>query len=72
MASVGDAVHHVKVGTPVAFLTYGGYAEFALVMPHAIIYILHYKFYWCFIFTLFKHEECQLYYGKNVRISVLL
>ncbi|KAF3339469.1 hypothetical protein FCM35_KLT16940 [Carex littledalei] len=31
VASVGDAVHHVKVGTPVAFMTFGGYAEFALV-----------------------------------------
>ncbi|KAJ3676992.1 hypothetical protein LUZ60_002716 [Juncus effusus] len=31
VASVGNAVNHVKVGTPVAFMTFGGYAEFALI-----------------------------------------
>ncbi|KAJ1700631.1 hypothetical protein LUZ63_000410 [Rhynchospora breviuscula] len=31
VASVGDAVHHVKVGSPAAFLTFGGYSEFSLI-----------------------------------------
>ncbi|GJN33785.1 hypothetical protein PR202_gb22408 [Eleusine coracana subsp. coracana] len=31
VASVGNLVHHVKVGTPVALMTFGSYAEFTLV-----------------------------------------
>ncbi|PNT64729.1 hypothetical protein BRADI_4g32250v3 [Brachypodium distachyon] len=31
VASVGDAVSHIKVGSPVALMTFGSYAEFTLV-----------------------------------------
>ncbi|KAM3257951.1 hypothetical protein ACQJBY_049961 [Aegilops geniculata] len=31
VASVGDAVSHVKVGSPVALMTFGSYAEFTMV-----------------------------------------
>ncbi|XP_047048063.1 prostaglandin reductase-3-like [Lolium rigidum] len=31
VASVGDSVKHIKVGTAVALMTFGGYAEFTLV-----------------------------------------
>lgn len=31
VAAVGDSVTHVKVGTPVALMTFGNYAEFTLV-----------------------------------------
>jgi len=32
VASIGDSVKHVKVGTPVALMTFGSYAEFTLVL----------------------------------------
>ncbi|XP_073010378.1 uncharacterized protein [Typha latifolia] len=31
VASVGDSVRHVKVGTPVALMTFGSYSEFTMV-----------------------------------------
>jgi len=31
VASVGDAVRHIKVGSPVALMTFGSYAEFTMV-----------------------------------------
>jgi len=31
VASIGDSVKHIKVGTPVALMTFGSYAEFMLV-----------------------------------------
>uniref|UniRef100_A0A1D1XRB2 Zinc-binding alcohol dehydrogenase domain-containing protein 2 n=1 Tax=Anthurium amnicola TaxID=1678845 RepID=A0A1D1XRB2_9ARAE len=31
IAGVGDSVHHLKVGTPVAIMIFGGYAEFIMV-----------------------------------------
>jgi len=31
VASVGDAVSHIKVGSPVALMTFGSYAEFTMV-----------------------------------------
>jgi NADPH:quinone reductase-like Zn-dependent oxidoreductase len=32
VASVGDAVRHIKVGSPVALMTFGSYAEFTMVL----------------------------------------
>jgi NADPH:quinone reductase-like Zn-dependent oxidoreductase len=32
VASVGDSVKHIKVGTSVALMTFGSYAEFVLVL----------------------------------------
>jgi NADPH:quinone reductase-like Zn-dependent oxidoreductase len=31
VAAVGDSVNHIKVGTPVALMTFGSYAEFTQV-----------------------------------------
>ena len=32
VASVGDSVRHIKVGTAVALMTFGSYAEFTVVL----------------------------------------
>ena len=32
VAAVGDSVNHIKVGTPVALMTFGSYAEFTQVL----------------------------------------
>jgi NADPH:quinone reductase-like Zn-dependent oxidoreductase len=32
VAAVGDSVKHIKVGTPVALMTFGSYAEFTQVL----------------------------------------
>lgn len=43
VASVGNSVNHIKVGTPVAFMTFGSYAEFSLVLRFmSICYTLNY------------------------------
>jgi NADPH:quinone reductase-like Zn-dependent oxidoreductase len=41
VASVGDSVNHVRVGTPVALMTFGSYAEFTLVLH--FVFLLHNK-----------------------------
>jgi NADPH:quinone reductase-like Zn-dependent oxidoreductase len=37
VASVGDSVKLIKVGTAVALMTFGGYAEFTLVLQSKCI-----------------------------------
>ena len=39
VASIGDSVKHIKVGTPVALMTFGSYAEFMLVLHSMSLYI---------------------------------
>lgn len=41
VASVGDSVKHIKVGTPVALMTFGSYAEFMLVLLSMPLLLLH-------------------------------
>jgi len=38
VASVGDSVKHIKVGTPVALMTFGSYAEFTEVLHFVPFY----------------------------------
>ncbi|KAG8368351.1 hypothetical protein BUALT_Bualt15G0036500 [Buddleja alternifolia] len=37
IAAIGDSVKHLKVGTPAAIMTYGGYAEFTMVPSKHIL-----------------------------------
>ncbi|KAL3614200.1 hypothetical protein CASFOL_042274 [Castilleja foliolosa] len=37
IAAVGDSVKHLKVGTPAAIMTYGGYAEFTMIPSKHIL-----------------------------------
>ncbi|XP_066399552.1 uncharacterized protein [Miscanthus floridulus] len=37
VASVGDSVKHIKVGTPVALMAFGSYAEFTLISAKSLI-----------------------------------
>jgi len=39
VAAVGDSASHIKVGTPVALMTFGSYAEFMLVLHSMSLYI---------------------------------
>jgi hypothetical protein len=41
VAAVGDSVNHIRVGTPVALMTFGSYAEFTLVLY--FVFLLHNK-----------------------------
>lgn len=45
VASVGDSVKHIKVGTSVALMTFGSYAEFVLVLLSMTLVITQLA--WC-------------------------
>ena len=38
VAAVGDSASHIKVGTPVALMTFGSYAEFTEVLHFVPFY----------------------------------
>lgn len=44
VASVGDSVNHIKVGSPVALMIFGAYSEFTQVLHSMhLCYTLNYQ-----------------------------
>lgn len=58
VAAVGDSVH-IKVGTPVALMTFGSYAEFTMVL------LFFYIFYF-FILSLFDVTSDSLFHSSGI------